>query len=680
MDHQILAHRLGTEDRFAFRHALVQEAVYSQLLPGERNRLHAAFARALAEMAPAHSDAAHAAELAYHWQAAGDLPRAFAAWITAGIAAGFIYAEAEAREGFERALALIDQVPDAAARAPLDRVELLTRAALHAEGPEPSRSAAYIREAIALVDPAVDPTRAGLLHERLGQYSSTSADIAVTLAAYREGVRLVPTEPPSAARARVLAGLGWFLTDIGRPAEAAPVSEEALAVARAAGAPELESRALVALGFSSVLLGAVDAGLASLVRGREVAEAVGDPSDVMRAAIWRIAGLFNAGRFAEAVDAGRDAESYAIRHGLGARWAPTALEWTAGAQFRLGQFDEATETLGRTQRYELHGLIELQVEAQLMLMEAYRGDFARADRRVARVRELARQFPTGWTGALPGLALAQGDALGARLAVETMMAHPDTLTRHWGWALEMGIRAEADLAAQARARNSPSELAETRARSQALLTRMHAAMDDVAAQTPHVLPEVAAQLEGCKAEFSRIDGPDPDLWAARAATCEGGHRSYALMREGEATLALRRDRPRAARVLREAHEIAVLTGAHPLQRDISATAVRAAILLESPPPIGNEVQDVPIERHRRERPRRRGRYELTPREREVLALVVAGHSDAEIGDRLFISSKTASVHVSTIKAKLGARSRVEIATDAIALGLIEAPTAARNLR
>ena len=149
--------------------------MYGELLPGERTRLHAAFAQALADETPPRRDASRAAELAYHWQAAHDLPRAFDAWIGAGIAAEAIYASAEARASFEHALELWDQVPDAAARAPLDRVELLMRAAFHAEGPAPARSVAYIREAIGLVDPTIDPTRAGLLHERLGQYSCDRA-------------------------------------------------------------------------------------------------------------------------------------------------------------------------------------------------------------------------------------------------------------------------------------------------------------------------------------------------------------------------------------------------------------------------------------------------------------------------------------------------------------------------
>ena len=52
---------------------------------------------------------------------------------------------------------------------------------------------------------------------------------------------------------------------------------------------------------------------------------------------------------------------------------------------------------------------------------------------------------------------------------------------------------------------------------------------------------------------------------------------------------------------------------------------------------------------------------------------MAGRSDGEIGEALFISKKTASFHVAMIKGKLGRTSRVEIATYAIGLGLVEAP-------
>src|SRR4029079_4742794 len=101
------------------------------------------FARALAETPG--RDASRAMELAHHWEAAGDLPRAFDASIQAGLAAESIFAYAEARAGFEHALELWVHIPDAAARSPLDRVELLTRAAFNAEAFAPESSLAYIR-------------------------------------------------------------------------------------------------------------------------------------------------------------------------------------------------------------------------------------------------------------------------------------------------------------------------------------------------------------------------------------------------------------------------------------------------------------------------------------------------------------------------------------------------------
>ena len=680
--HVLVPHDGAAEERFAFRHALVQEAVYGELLPGERTRLHAAFARALAEDAVDDADASRAAELAYHWQAARDLPRAFDAWIRAGIAAETIYASAEAREDFEHALELWDQVPDAAERAPLDRVELLTRAAFHAAGPAPSRSVAHIQEAIALVDPTTDPIRAGLLYERLGQYSAGTLDAATTQAAYEEAVRLVPTEPPSGARSWVLSGLGRWLAGNDRPVpvEALAISEEALSIAQAAGTGEAETRALVPLGFSQVMLGDVETGLETLRGARQRSADLGDVHAVAWTTTWLSGALWEAGRWAESAAVGLEAEAYALRHGLGGRWAPSALLVTAGALFQLGRWAEATEALARAKAYELHGRYELEVEAQLVLMEASQGHFVAANRRAARVRHLAEQFASGWTASLAELALWQGDPLAARDAVVAMIAHPDTPPRAVGWAIGSGIRAEADLAALARSRRAGADLADSRVRGAALIAQMRAVSRDVAARMPDYIGWVAAQLADCEAEYSRLEGtPDPDLWAADAAGWEALQIPYAIayarMREAEATLAQHRDRPRAARALMEAQDIATRLGAAPLLRETEALAARAGIALEQPAPRTEPSQ--PDAASDRTGPALRGPHDLTRREREVLALVAAGRSDGEIAEALFISKKTASFHVAMIKSKLGARSRVEIATDAIGLGIIEAPASAR---
>ena len=156
---EAVEHRLlvpAGEDVYAFRHALLREAVYQELLPGERNRLHAACGAALAAQPElAGGPDAAAADLAYHWYAAHDLPRALAASVAAGRVAEQRSGFAEARAHYERALELWDRVADAEARAGLDLVALTLRAAEVANlAGDHGRAAALIRGALADVGDA----------------------------------------------------------------------------------------------------------------------------------------------------------------------------------------------------------------------------------------------------------------------------------------------------------------------------------------------------------------------------------------------------------------------------------------------------------------------------------------------------------------------------------------------
>jgi predicted ATPase len=105
------------DDTYAFRHALVGEAVYEDLLPGERTALHARLAEALERDPAPNADPTGIAEVAGHWYAARDLPRALAAAVAAALAAHRVFAYTEALRQFERALEVWDRVPGAADRA-----------------------------------------------------------------------------------------------------------------------------------------------------------------------------------------------------------------------------------------------------------------------------------------------------------------------------------------------------------------------------------------------------------------------------------------------------------------------------------------------------------------------------------------------------------------------------------
>src|SRR5262249_48184555 len=136
------------QGRFRFRHALLAEAIYSTLLPGEREELHARLAEELTRSEPR----AAAAELAPHWAAAGRAREALAASVEAAREAEAVFGLAEALGHLERAIALWGDVPDAAELAGMDLAELCFRAAEQAvlTGASP-RAVELCQQAVALV-------------------------------------------------------------------------------------------------------------------------------------------------------------------------------------------------------------------------------------------------------------------------------------------------------------------------------------------------------------------------------------------------------------------------------------------------------------------------------------------------------------------------------------------------
>ena len=254
-------------DGYAFRHALLEEAAYADLLPGERTALHLALAEALAAD-PSLGRRAAAAELAHHWRDAHRMPEALGAYVAAGLGAERVSAFAEAGQHFERALEIWDLVDDAGERAELGLAAVVAHAAqnaLVAGEPSPcgharAQGAGARRWHRRLVAQA-------LAHERLGGYLWAAGDSDAALGAHRDAVRVLPAESPTPALARVLAAEANILMLRGPAEETRACAEHAVATARAVGERADEGRALNTFGCGHDHDGRLGRRRASAARG-----------------------------------------------------------------------------------------------------------------------------------------------------------------------------------------------------------------------------------------------------------------------------------------------------------------------------------------------------------------------------------------------------------------------------
>jgi tetratricopeptide (TPR) repeat protein len=215
------SHLLVVDDTglgYAFRHALARDAVYEDMLPGERVRLHAAYGTALArEPGLADDLAAVPAALAHHWYAALDLPLALSASITAARRAMASYAPAEAQQHLERALQIWPRVPDAEQRTGLDQsgVSRLTADAAHQAGAV-DRAVSLLDQALAELPGDGDAVRRALLLDRRAHALRDVGHEDVAIAALHQAMTLLPADQVTRAHAVVLASLASSLMRLGR--------------------------------------------------------------------------------------------------------------------------------------------------------------------------------------------------------------------------------------------------------------------------------------------------------------------------------------------------------------------------------------------------------------------------------------------------------------------------------
>jgi tetratricopeptide (TPR) repeat protein len=334
--HLLVAESGGTA--YAFRHTLLREALYDDLLPGERSALHAAYAGVLAEWARP----ADVGQLAYHWHAAHNAGAALLASVRAGQAAEAAAALAEAEAHFSRALELWEQAPEAAARSPLDRPALLLRTAQAAMliG-ETDRAVALVHQGLATVDRTAQPLRAAALLERLGRYQWMSGDTAAAMETLEQAVAVAPAEPASPERARCLAAHAQLLMLRARHHAATTRSEQAILASREVGARAEEGHALNTLGTALSSLGRVDEGIAHLHEARRVAEELGDAEDLSRANHNLVGSLLIEGRAEAALAEALEGREVAERLGTALLYGTGATAHAAEALVLLGRWEQA---------------------------------------------------------------------------------------------------------------------------------------------------------------------------------------------------------------------------------------------------------------------------------------------------------------------------------------------------
>jgi tetratricopeptide (TPR) repeat protein len=412
------------QEAYGFRHVLVQEAVYGELLPGERHQLHVAVAHALSEDPQARAFPETAAELAHHWYAARRCPQALTASIAAARAAADVYGFAEAHSQYERALRLRGQVPEAPEQAGLALSELRLEAAEAAGWAGlADRAATLIQEALADIGAHVEPARAGVLRARQAEWLWGAGDTKAALATYEEASRMVTPEPPSAGKARVLAGHATELMRQGQFSASRVLCEDAIAVARAVGALAEEGRALNTLGCDLSELGDPDAGITALRRALILSEQAGNFDDLQRA-------YLNLSTVLD-VDAGRPREGLEVlQQGL-ERLRDLGLELAlpgntlrtnlAWGPWSIGRWQEAEEILNETLTSEVPARFALQLPLLRARLHLARGRFDLARDQAQVAARMAEQLvgPASQSSLqrfLAELAIWQGDAAAARSA------------------------------------------------------------------------------------------------------------------------------------------------------------------------------------------------------------------------------------------------------------------------
>ncbi len=646
------------EGNFRFRHALLREALYEDLLPGERVSIHCRLAKALEQAPPPSCEedqAARTAAVAAHYAAAGDQRSALQATVEAARAAIKVHAYTEAAELTGRALNLWPHVPDADELTGTKRFELLELAAdVTVRAGAPRRGEMLADAGLAELDPQRSPFRysrlltvRGRARWRLNQAAKAREDAQQALA-------LLPPEP-TPERAQLLSWVARTEMLRGRYQDAIAQAEIARKIAGELKLPTIAAEALNTLGTSYGATGCPDEGEQLLRDAIAIAAEHNDDAGI-GTHYSNLADMLNlAGRTDDALTVIREAISASDgkREWLRLTYAEIAFEAGDWPTARSSAVAPSASLMGVTLMYALLR------DAEMALAE---GDHERARERLREAEPLAREsVEAQWHGLYGSLDAElqrrEGNLEAAQEATTRALDQLETCTDDVMRIVRVtavGLAVEADRALRARV------LQEHETERDALL-RVDIHLGRLLAAAGEGGPVEQAWLASGSAEHARANGDnDPQLWQAAAAAWEQLGRPYcaALMRWREAeALTEAESREEAATVASAALETSERLGAGWLTAELRSLIARARLSSAEPADeaLRAAVEDSP--------------FGLTARELQVLALLADGASNRQIGETLFMAEKTASVHVSRILSKLDVRSRTQAAAVAHRLHL-----------
>jgi len=656
----VAANVLRTDgDGYLFRHALIREAVHDELLPGERVRLHARYAEAIASDPALVPSGRAEVEQAYHWHAAHDASHALTSAWRAAAAANAVFAYAEQLVMLSRVLELWLQVPDAAERIQADHLKVLETAVDAADKVgDWERGLALAEAALREAPASAEPVRRALLLQARAHMQHNLGRSGYTDDLH-EAVALIPADPPTAARAKALEALAHEYHHRPRGqarAEFRQIAEEALAIARQVGDAATEAAALCTLTWALPLSGPgnLEQVRALFAEARERAAAVHDYQQLLKAAIFESDLLEGLGEHEQAADVAREGLAAARKYGLARTSGATLAINLAEPLTSLGRWDEASEVIERALQLlpppiNRAGLLRLTGDIALA-----HGDAVAAAEAIEDLKKVLEGAAFKDEHHLP-LAVLETELRDARAQYDAALSVVSGALEKFGllpspryaWPLLVaGARTCTAAGAGAAAVGAGAVALGDRLRTEA-------AKLDAEGRTQH-----AHQLT-----FAALMTTDPsetaDRWAeairAWAATAEPYPLARVLLLAATAALNAG-DRDGASDSLLRAAALARDLGARPLTDQIADLAQRGRIGL------GSALSPAPA-------PGADRLAGLTSRELEVLRLVATGRSNRDIAADLFISPKTASIHVPNILGKLGVASRGEAAAAAYRLGL-----------